>query len=283
MTVRDALKEGSDRLNDAEIDTARLDSSLLLCHSLKISREKLYASFPDEVPGDALQLFRKLIDMRLDNHPVAYLTGTKEFFGLPFHVEEGVLCPRPDTELLVETVLALTSADSSLTDVLDMCTGTGCIALSLKNTAPSLNVRASDISPVAEKVFSINNCTLADGSINFTKSSLFEKIEGSFDIIVTNPPYLTTVETDERMDEGWKEPALALDGGEDGLDLIRIIIGEAPGYLKEGGYLLIEAHPDQMESMKVCMEQEGFTDIVILKDLPGLDRVIQGRKGPAHV
>ncbi|MBN2659059.1 MAG: peptide chain release factor N(5)-glutamine methyltransferase [Spirochaetales bacterium] len=283
MTVRDVLNEGSGRLNEADIETARLDSSLLLCHCLKMTREKLYASFPDEVPGEALNMFRKLIGMRLDHHPVAYLTGSKEFFGLPFRVEEGVLCPRPDTELLVETALSLTEADHSLKDVLDLCTGTGCIAVSLKNTDPTLNVSASDISSVAEKVFSINNCTLADGSIKFTKSSLFEKIEGTFDIIVTNPPYLTTGETDERMDEGWKEPALALDGGEDGLDLIRMIIGAAPGYLNEGGYLLIEAHPAQMESMKVCMERAGFEDIVVLKDLPGLDRVIRGRKGPVDV
>ncbi|MBB6481638.1 peptide chain release factor N(5)-glutamine methyltransferase [Spirochaeta isovalerica] len=283
MTVREVLNEGSGRLSEAAIDTARLDSSLILCHCLNITREKLFASLPDDVPDEALKMFGKLIEMRLDHHPVAYLTGTKEFFGLPFHVEEGVLCPRPDTELLVETVLSLTEKDKALKDVLDMCTGTGCIAVSLKNSDSSLNVSASDISPVAEKVFSINNCTLADGSINFTKSSLFEKIEGTFDIIVTNPPYLTTGETEERMEEGWKEPALALDGGNDGLDLIRIIIGEAPDYLNEGGYLLIEAHPAQMESMKVCMESEGFRDIAVLKDLPGLDRVICGRKGPVNV
>lgn len=279
MTVRDALKEGSDKLSEPVSDTARLDSSLLLAHCMDITKEKLYASFPDQVSPEALNRFRELIEMRTQGHPVAYLTGTKEFFGLPFHVEEGVLCPRPDTEVLVEKVLSLAENDSTIKDVLDLCTGTGCIAIAVKVNSTGLNVSASDISPTAEKVFSINNCTLVDGCINFTKSSLFENIKGSFDIIATNPPYLTTDETEERMEEGWKEPSLALDGGGDGLDLIRTIIDEAPGYLKAGGYLLIEAHPDQMESMRFCMEQKGFNNIVYLKDLPGLDRVICGRLG----
>lgn len=283
MTVRQALKEGAERLEGTGTDTARLDSSLLLCHSTGMTKEKLYASLPDEVSSGAELLFRELIEKRAAGYPVAYLTGKKEFFGLPFFIEEGVLCPRPDTELLVEKVLDLTENNSTLTEILDLCTGSGCIAIAIKAKGPaSLNVSASDISTAAEKVFMRNNCTLTAGRITFTKSSLFENIEGTFDIIVTNPPYLTTAETEERVNEGWKEPSLALDGGSDGLDLIRTIIGEAPDYLNAGGYLLIEAHPAQMESMKFCMEQKGFADIVILKDLPGLDRVICGRKVQAH-
>lgn len=279
MTIRKALKEGSDRLIGASIETARLDASLLLCHSLTMTKEKLYASLPDNIRDNQYKEFCDLIDRRIEGYPVAYLVGTKEFFGLPFHVQKGVLCPRPDTELLVETVLSLTDNIFEPIKVLDLCTGSGCIAISLKHENPALQVWASDISEQAEKVFSQNNCTLTEGSINFTKSSLFEKIKGTFDIIVTNPPYLTTEETDERMKEGWKEPALALDGGEDGLDLIRIIIRDAPHFLNRNGYLLIEAHPDQMEKMKFFMKNHGFEDVVILKDLPGLDRVICGRKG----
>lgn len=279
MTVRDTLKEGSDLLKSCDTDTSYLDSSLLLSHIMGISKEKLFASFPDEVSSEQSQSFRDLVKKRSEGHPVAYLTEKKEFFGLVFHIEEGVLCPRPDTELLVEKVLSLTENDNTLTEVLDLCTGSGCIALSLKVHNKKLNVTASDISPVSKRVFSINNCSLADESITFKKSSLFNKIEGTFDIIVSNPPYLTTEETDQRMDDGWKEPELALDGGEDGLDLIRIIIDEAPLYLNDRGYLLIEAHPDQMENMKICMKQKGFENIIILKDLPGLDRVICGTKG----
>jgi release factor glutamine methyltransferase len=279
MTIRDVLKEGSDLLKNRQIDSAYLDCSLLLAKSLNITKEKLYASFPDPVPEEKYLLFRKYIGLRIDGHPIAYILGEKEFFGIPFHIEEGVLCPRPDTELLVEKVLELSDKDSAIKDILDMCTGTGCIAISIKMNNPDLNVSASDISPVAEKVFSINNCSLTGKSITFTKSSLFENIKGTFDIIVTNPPYLTSEETDQRMDEGWKEPELALDGGNDGLDLIRIIIDQAPEYLNERGYLLIEAHPAQMEKMRICMEKRGFHNIMILQDLPGLDRVICGRKG----
>ena len=279
MNVRDLLKEGSDLLKESQIDTAYLDSSLLLAKSLGISKEKLFASFPDVVNSEDQSTFRELLSKRVEGHPIAYILGEKEFFGLNFHIEEGVLCPRPDTELLVEKVLSLTENDNNIKDILDLCTGTGCIAISIKVNSEKLNVSASDISPVSQKVFSINNCSLAEKSITFTRSSLFEKIEGKFDIIVSNPPYLTTEETDERMIEGWKEPGLALDGGDDGLDLIRIIIEEAPAYLNESGYLLIEAHPSQMENMKICMVNMGFINIEILQDLPGLDRVICGRKG----
>lgn len=279
MTIRDALKEGSEILRGIKIDSPYLDSSLLLANSLKISKEKLYASFPDELREENYALFKKHLLKRTEGHPVAYIIGEKEFFGLPFHIEEGVLCPRPDTELLVEKVLSLTDNDNNIKDVLDMCTGTGCIAISIKVNNRKLNVSASDISPVAEKVFSLNNCSLAGKSITFTRSSLFEKINGTFDIIVTNPPYLTTEETDQRMNEGWKEPELALSGGDDGLDLIRIIIDHSVQYLNDKGYLLIEAHPSQMKKMKTCMEKKGFSEIGILQDLPGLDRVICGRKG----
>ncbi|MDA3809147.1 MAG: peptide chain release factor N(5)-glutamine methyltransferase [Spirochaetaceae bacterium] len=279
MIVRDILKEGSDILKTGEIDTAYLDSSILLAKCLGISKEKLYASFPDDATQGQYEEFQQLISKRLDGFPVAYLTGQKEFFGLPFLVDEGVLCPRPDTELLVEKVLSLTENDSNIKNILDLCTGTGCIAISVKVNNRNLNITASDISPDSERIFSLNNYSLAENSITFTKSSLFENIKGTFDIIVSNPPYLTTVETDQRMNDGWKEPELALDGGHDGLDLIRRIINNAPAYLNDKGYLLIEAHSSQMENMKNSMVKNGFKNIIILKDLPGLDRVICGNKG----
>ncbi len=246
---------------------------------MRITKEKLYASFPDEIPEDQFNLFKEYISKRENGYPVAYIINKKEFFGLDFYVEKGVLCPRPDTELLVETVISLCGENKNIKDLLDLCTGTGCIAISLKVNQKSLNITGSDISPYAESVFSKNNFSLTGKSVNFTKSSLFENITDTFDIIVSNPPYLTTDETRSRMDEGWKEPDLALDGGSDGLDLIRTIIREAPDYLNKKGYLLIEAHPAQMEEMKNIMIENGFTEIIILKDLPGLDRVIQGRKG----
>lgn len=279
MTVRDLLKEGSDLLKESRIDTAYLDSSLLLAECLGMSKEKLYASFPDEASSEQGKQFRGFLSLRLKGHPVAYILEKKEFFGLDFHIEEGVLCPRPDTELLVEKVLSLTENNNTIKDILDLCTGSGCIAIAVKVHNQDLNVYASDISPVSERVFSQNNFSLTEKSIIFTRSSLFQNIKGTFDIIVSNPPYLTTDETAQRMNEGWKEPELALDGGYDGLDLIRTIIKEAPLHLNKKGYLLIEAHPAQMEIMKSCMETSDFKEINILKDLPGLDRVICGIKG----
>ncbi len=279
MTVRDALQEGNNLLKNNNIDLSFLECSLLLAESMAITKEKLFASFPDQITDSEYSVYMEYISKRLDGHPIAYILKKKEFFGLQFYIEEGVLCPRPDTELLVETVLSLSENNKNIKSVLDLCTGTGCISISIKANRSDLIISASDISPVSEIIFSKNNTSLVNNSINFTKSSLFEKIEGTFDIIVTNPPYLTSGETKSRMEEGWKEPKLALDGGEDGLDLIRTIISKAPEYLNKNGLLLIEAHPAQMEAMKKDMMNNGFTDIIILKDLPGLDRVIQGTKG----
>lgn len=277
MLIRELIKEGCDELRKIT-DTPWLDSTLLLAKALKISREKLLASYPDEAGEEEEKLFKEYLSERLKGHPVAYILGEKEFFGLTFLVKEGVLTPRPDTEILVESSLELIEKNG-FNAVLDMCTGTGCIAISLKHTMPGLKVTASDISPVAEEVCKENARRLIESDFTFIHSSLFDNIEEKFDLIATNPPYLTCDETQERMDEGWKEPALALDGGEDGLDLIRTIIEEARDHLNPGGWLLIEAGSPQMAEMKRVMETFGYEDIKILRDLEERDRVIAGKYG----
>ncbi|MGL1893282.1 MAG: peptide chain release factor N(5)-glutamine methyltransferase [Spirochaetaceae bacterium] len=276
MDIRELINRGAVLLKNNS-ESPRLDSNLLLASTLGMDRAKLLASYPDVVSKDKETIFLDLINRRSDGFPVSYLLNEKEFYGQIFYIEEGVLTPRPDTEILVETTLNLIDKHN-LKTALDMCTGTGCIAISLQNEQPELNVIATDISPIAEKVFGINNKKLVNNKVNFIHSNLFQNLDGRhFDIIATNPPYLTKKETDDRIDIGWKEPALALDGGDDGLDLVRDIIKDSPKYLNKNGWLLIEAASAQMLNMKDEMEKNSYTNIEVYKDLAGLERIIVGQ------
>ena len=273
MTVRQALVNGSAELKNSE--SPWLDASLLLSLVTGMTREKILASYPDPLTDSDYSSFMELIEKRSQGYPVAYITGSREFFGRDYHVREGILCPRPDTEVLIEE--ALQEIDRrGYSRVHDLCTGSGCIALTLALERPELDVSASDISPTVETVFAINRNALGAERVGFSLGNLLEPIEGPLDLIATNPPYLTTGETDERMEDSWKEPALALDGGDDGLDLIRIIVPDAADLLRDGGMLMIEADPRQMDSMEELMKNSGFTEIRRICDLAGDERVILG-------
>ncbi|QEN03949.1 peptide chain release factor N(5)-glutamine methyltransferase [Thiospirochaeta perfilievii] len=276
MTIRDLLNYGADSLKNSS-ESPRLDCSILLAKVMGIDRASLFARYSDIVDDPHIEQFKKFITLRSQGYPVAYILNEKEFYGYTFYLEDGVLTPRPDTEILVETALDLIEKNSLKTG-LDMCTGTGCIAITLKKECPKLDIIATDISPISERVFKVNNQKLLNNSINFIHSDLFSNLKDKkFDIIVTNPPYLTKKETEDRVLDGWKEPVLALDGGFDGLDLIHTIIDEAPNYLNNSGWLLIEASSNQMEDMKRSMESAGYKNIHILKDLASLDRIIVGK------
>jgi len=277
MLIREALAEGlqklTENLNDRNLN---LDTSLLMGHCLGVTREKLYAMLGDELPEKSYPVFMGYIEKRSQGYPLAYITGFKEFYGRNFFLCEGLLCPRPDTEVLLEEGLEWLSKEAfSFTPrVLDLCSGTGCIGLSVACETGS-DVLCADISPKAEEYFEINRRAL-ETQARFVRSDLFSSIEGRFHLILTNPPYLTSNETQERMDDRWKEPALALDGGPEGLDLIKVIIDEAPDYLYPGGALMIESDPSQMTYMSRRMEKRGFTELEIIPDLADDNRVIKG-------
>jgi len=273
-SVREVLTEASSFLTDSE--SPWLDATLLLGEVLGYSREKILASYPDILTEEHYESYRKLIDLRKKGYPVAYLTGIKEFFGRDFFVEEGILCPRPDTEILIEAALEQI-LQHHYTRVHDLCTGSGCIALTLALEHKYLKVSASDISEISEKVFIRNKENLNAGNIPFKRTSLLKGLTGPLDLIVSNPPYLTTEETETRMEQNWKEPSLALDGGADGLDLVREIVSEAPSLLSAGGMLMMEADPRQMDEMESIMASAGFTDIDRVRDLASHERVIYGR------
>ncbi len=281
-TIREAIAEGTAVLRDSVLpsDTPFLDALVLLSHTLKISKEKLLASYPDAIAGKDLDRYMGLVAKRSENYPVSYITGRKEFYGLPFFVDNNVLIPRPDSETLVESALKILEKSHENKSVLDLCTGSGALGISLKHTLPHLNVTCTDISPEALSVCRKNSRAILGYELEIIESNLFDKIDGDFDIIITNPPYLTGRETSEMMETGWPEPPISLDGGTDGLDFIRTIINEAHGFLKEKGSLIIESGIDQTDRIADMLISGHYRNVEIVRDLTGRKRVTMGQRGP---
>jgi release factor glutamine methyltransferase len=298
MSVREALGKGTARLKKAAISTPSLDASLLLAKALDIDRARLFLIDRDTLPDEAGRRFEEFLERRLGGECVAYILGRKEFRGLDLLVNPAVLVPRPDTETLVEAALEAIRRLSAGTAIetpaetprlLDLCTGSGAVAIALKHEIPGLEVWASDKSKEALETARINAARLLPaacdgetktenppgrGGIRFVESDLFAGIPGRFHLIVSNPPYVPGGEIETLSPEVRREPRLALDGGRDGLDLIRPLIGEAPEHLYPGGGLLIEADPRQMAALTLLLEKSHFKDIQIYRDLSGKDRII---------
>ena len=277
MTVRSLLKQGHDILTFAEVETPLLDALVLLAHALGVTKEKLMASLPDPVSEEQEAAFRALVDRRCAGTPVSYIRRKKEFYGLEFYVDERVLVPRPDTEILVDKVLQLLRGDPRLRRVHDACTGSGCIAVALKSTVPALEVSASDISAAALEVAAANAQAILGGALPTFSSDLLAAVPGPLDIIASNPPYLRDKEVADMRKLHWPEPELAFAGGADGTAVAARLIRAAPERLVPGGWLVLEADPGQMNKLYALMDQAGFHTIDVEKDLRGADRVIAGR------
>ena len=278
MDVRTLIRQGSEKIAPRWPDTPILDASVILCSILGIERAKLLASYNMEIDREIENSFFEAVEKRTSGYPVAYITGKKEFFGIDFKVSEGILIPRSDTEILVETVIEeAEKAANRPSLILDLCTGSGCIAIALKKNLPDSEIDASDISEISEKIFRKNCFLLKEKHINFIKSNLFENIEKKYDIIVSNPPYLTDRHVDEMVSLNWPEPESALRGGNDGLDFIKRITEESGRFLKKGGLLAYEADPSQMDYIRQIMKDCSFENIATVNDLAGRKRVITGR------
>lgn len=273
MTVRQALIEGAKRLGS--VPTPFLDAIVLLSHVTGYSKEKLFSSYPEEISVDLGEDFNRLINLRLKGTPVSYIRRKKEFYGLEFTVGPGVLVPRPETELLVEAVADLASQGACLRSVHDACTGSGCVAISIKRQRPHLEISASDVSDEALSYFRSNSVTLLEEELVSYKSDLLESVPGTFDLIAANPPYLTSESWRHMAARQWPEPRLALDGGWDGLALYRDLIPQSSSRLKKGGFLFLEADPSQFETIEKLLVQNGFHTHIIYKDLAGHKRVIR--------
>lgn len=265
---------GKEQLQKAGITDAELDARLLLefiCHT---DRNALYAHGDQEIEDEKMHDFLQLIEKRAVHIPLQHLTGEQNFMGLDFLVNEHVLIPRQDTEILVEEIMR------DLHDgvrILDMCTGSGCILLSLLHYSNDCVGVGVDVSEDALAVARQNADRLAEKQAVFIQSDLFEKVEGSFDLVVSNPPYIRSQEIAGLMPEVREhEPHLALDGKDDGLHFYREIIKGAMPHLKRGGQLFFEIGYDQGEAVQALLAANGYTEIAVVKDYAGLDRVVYG-------
>lgn len=273
MTLKDAYEFGQTQLKMAKIAEATLDAWYLLEHVTGVSRAKYFLNENAQISESEETLYKEAILKRSNRIPLQHITGTQEFMGLTFSVNEHVLVPRQDTEVLVESVLEMAKDGMQ---VLDMCTGSGCILLSLLKLQEGLTGLGVDISEDALKVAKENAKNLGLDA-TFIHSDLFEQVEGEFDIIVSNPPYIKIKVIEELEDEvKLHDPWIALDGKEDGLYFYRKIIESAPKFLKKGGALYFEIGHDQGQEVKQLMEQAGFSSVTVKKDLAGLDRVVFG-------
>jgi len=287
MTICEALVQGSEILKNAGIDTSSLDASVLLADILNINRSSLIAKGKEILKEEEHNKFYLLINRRKKGECVAYITGNKEFFGLNFTVNSNVLVPRPDTEILVEAALEqikklnMVNGTKDKIRVIDLCTGSGAVAISIKHEIPEIEIWAADLSTQAlETARENSNRLLGAGSVNFFHGDLYKALPSenpSFSLIVSNPPYVPTDEIQTLSVEVRNEPLLALDGGKSGLDIIERIIEKSPDYIKQGGFLLLEASPCQMKEISSLLVNSGFKDIKLYKDLSGQDRVIGGR------
>jgi len=285
MLIREALAQGNSDLKYAGIKTPGLDASLLLAYILKTDRAKLIARETEELSEEESESFCKLIERRANGECTAYIIGKKEFRELEFDVNPFVLVPRPETETLVETAIDIIKKrlqGNSIVNILDLCTGSGAVAIALKNEISMCEVTATDISSNALKTAIQNAEKLLIGShIEFFQGDLYSALPApltaQFSLIVSNPPYIPSDEIQTLSSEVQNEPRLALDGGNSGLDIITHIIEKAPEHLKQNGYLLLEADPRQMEQIANLFAKKGFKDIKLFKDLSGDDRVIGGR------
>jgi len=273
MTFREAISFGERQLNNAGIVDARNDAWLLLTYVCKIDNTFYYVHMDEEMRVEQVAEYESVLSKRAEHVPLQYITGEQEFMGIPFRVNDAVLIPRQDTETLVEEALKVVRPGMK---VLDMCTGSGCILISILKNIVDVEGYGYDISKQAINVAK-ENAKLNNVVATFERSDLFEEVTDTFDVIVSNPPYIPTDVIDGLMPEvALFEPIQALDGKEDGLHFYRRIVEVAFQYLNPNGMLLFEIGHDQGEAVSNLMLNAGYKNVRVIKDLAGNDRVVIG-------
>lgn len=267
------VEEGQRRLAAAGVEEAAVDAWLLFSYDKKVDRTWYLLNRTQRASGEEQEAYLKLIARRCERVPLQHITGEQEFMGLPFRVTPDVLIPRQDTEVLVEECLRHLAPGNIF---LDLCTGSGCILVSLLHYAKGTFGTGADLSGKALSVAKGN--VEANGvEARLVQGDLFEPVTGTFDLIVSNPPYIASAEIETLAPEVREhEPRMALDGTADGLFFYRRIVQESPSYLKEGGWLCMEIGYDQGAAVRQLMEARGFATVSVIKDLAGLDRVVSG-------
>ncbi|MFA9465354.1 MAG: peptide chain release factor N(5)-glutamine methyltransferase [Velocimicrobium sp.] len=271
--MKQLLQAGEDLLSQSEIAESKIDAWYLMEFCFHLDRVSFWLNQAKLVEEEEVKQYLGLIKLRCEHIPLQYITGNQEFMGLMFHVNEHVLIPRQDTECLVEKVMTC----SKNKKILDMCTGSGCIAISLQKLGQARETCGVDISEDALMVAK-ENAIANEVEVNWIKSDLFAFVPEKYDIIVSNPPYIESKVIKELMPEvRLHEPMQALDGKENGLFFYQAIIEQAKTYLNKDGRIFFEIGYNQGEDVKKILEKADFTDIDIIKDLCGLDRVVCGK------
>jgi release factor glutamine methyltransferase len=277
-TIGSLVKWATDDFRTRGIENPRLDAELIVAFALGIDRMRVILDASRPLEGAELARLRDLVKRRRAHEPIAYLRGEREFYGLRFHVDARVLVPRPETEILVDVALARTSHVSLSTRLLDLCTGSGCVAISIARQRPTAKVWASDVSPDAIAVARENAYRLGAYNIAFATGDLFAPIgDRKFDVVTANPPYIATAEIATLMPDVREfEPRLALDGGADGLDLVRRIVEDAPAHLVPGGVLAMEIGAGEADATRAIFEAKGFREVRADRDFAKIERVVSG-------
>lgn len=270
-SYEETLQYGIQNLSAQGIENANLDAWYLLSHICGgMSRTDYFLCKEENIPEQFFLQFQQLLKRRMEHEPIQYIIGEQEFMGLTFLVNSNVLIPRQDTEVLVEHALSMCQGKS----VLDVCTGSGCIAVSLAKLGSPAYVAAIDISLKALNVAKKN--AIKNGvNVNFIESNMFQEVNQKYDIIVSNPPYIKRGDIDTLMPEVKEfEPEIALDGKEDGLEFYRILTTQAIRYLNPDGKVIFEIGHDQAKAVCELLRENGYYNIKIIKDYSNLDRVV---------
>jgi release factor glutamine methyltransferase len=280
-TIARVLAWATDDFRKRDNPSPRLDAELLLASALGIDRVRLVIESARRLNDSELALYRSLIQRRRAGEPVAYILGHREFYGISFAIDRRALVPRPDTETLVEVALERTRARSMYGRALDLCTGSGCVAVALARSRPTWRFTASDISAEAvELAWENTRRSGAAFSLRVVTGDLYAPFSGErFELVTANPPYIPSAELAALApDVRDFEPSLALDGGADGLDVVRAVVAGASAHLEPGGLLAVEVGHDQAARVRELFDQAGFSDVAVRRDYGGRERVVSGSR-----
>jgi len=281
LKIKELIPIGERILREAGVENYWVDAEALLCSETGFDRKKIFLDHDRELDDVQCEVFFGLINRRADGEPLQYITGEQYFMGHRLTVNPSVLIPRPETECLAEKAIEYLLASGSAKTALDLCTGSGALAVSIAKACTGMVVTAADVSKAALVIAKVNAATLGvSGHIDFVQGDLFASLEGKeFDLIVTNPPYVKTADLKGLAREiAEHEPLSALDGGADGLDFYRRIAADARGFMAEDACLMAEIGSGQAEAAAAIFTGAGFSSVEISQDLSGLDRILTAKK-----
>lgn len=281
MNIKELIEYGKNVLKDNNIEDYSIIAKILTKHILELDDTGIIVNEEKEISEEEKIAYFLKLDELIEGKPIQYITNTQEFYGSSFYVNESVLIPQPDTEILVEETIKIIK-ENNFKNILDICTGSGCIGISIAKSIQDVNIIMTDISEDALDVTKINaNRVLGNlSNIRIISSNMFEEIEEEVDVIVSNPPYIKAEDLKKLPKDVQNEPDLALDGGEDGLDFYRILIEESHKYLSDNGYLCLEIGYNQRNEVIELLNNNGnYKNIYVKKDLSRNDRIIIAQRG----